>query len=416
MALLYHCYNFLRLEIILDLIFVQYRGWWPLRRERCPSPMPEHWRAARWPARAPRRKLPGWRRHWPCPGRRCRSRCRARGVAIGIGMPPCTVTPREKPMSFIAICPWSWYMVTIASTSFAFRKMVSAGYMPTTGRPSARAFSTVGPITSSSSRPKLPFSPLCGLRPHTAMRGASTPARISVAWTRRMASRMRSSVIRLGDLLQRHMAGDAAGPQPVQRVDLADRPGGLEQDLGEPVGLVGMADAGQVQPVLVQRREAHAVGDAGDGELGGLAQRVERVAPAIGGGDRPLEGRLRGAAIVEQHRHAGGEGRTTLLGEAVVEAHPGDPHALLQLAAIGDQQDVGGSAILFAGQQAGDDLRADAGGIAEGEGDAGLHGLLLQTAHCGGNPPPRTVFGFAGGQAFAATLPAAVAPKKAASW
>jgi len=29
------------------------------------------------------------------------------GVVIGIGRPPCTVTPREKPISLIAICPWS---------------------------------------------------------------------------------------------------------------------------------------------------------------------------------------------------------------------------------------------------------------------------------------------------------------------
>ena len=29
------------------------------------------------------------------------------GVVMGIGKPPCTVTPREKPINLIAICPWS---------------------------------------------------------------------------------------------------------------------------------------------------------------------------------------------------------------------------------------------------------------------------------------------------------------------
>jgi len=37
------------------------------------------------------------------------------GVVIGIGRPPCTVTPRLKPISLMAIWPWSWYMVTTPS-------------------------------------------------------------------------------------------------------------------------------------------------------------------------------------------------------------------------------------------------------------------------------------------------------------
>ena len=55
-------------------------------------------------------------------------------VVVGTGSPPATVTPRQKPISFMAICPWSWYIVTVASTSRApsslgraRRKMVSAG-------------------------------------------------------------------------------------------------------------------------------------------------------------------------------------------------------------------------------------------------------------------------------------------------
>jgi len=30
------------------------------------------------------------------------------GMQIGNGNPPSSVTPRSKPMSFIAIRPWSW--------------------------------------------------------------------------------------------------------------------------------------------------------------------------------------------------------------------------------------------------------------------------------------------------------------------
>ena len=37
------------------------------------------------------------------------------GVVMGMGRPPCTVTPRSKPISFIAIWPWSWYIVTTPS-------------------------------------------------------------------------------------------------------------------------------------------------------------------------------------------------------------------------------------------------------------------------------------------------------------
>jgi hypothetical protein len=36
-------------------------------------------------------------------------------VATGTGRPPCSVTPRSNPISFIAICPWSWYIDTTAS-------------------------------------------------------------------------------------------------------------------------------------------------------------------------------------------------------------------------------------------------------------------------------------------------------------
>src|SRR5262249_52932118 len=63
------------------------------------------------------------------------------GVVPGKGRPAASVTPRSKPSSFIAIWPWSWYMVTTASNSpaRARTKTVSAGIGPRASRPSSRA-------------------------------------------------------------------------------------------------------------------------------------------------------------------------------------------------------------------------------------------------------------------------------------
>ncbi|MNP45473.1 hypothetical protein D3C76_1393990 [compost metagenome] len=105
------------------------------------------------------------------------------GVVIGMGRPPWTVTPREKPINLIAICPWSWYIVTTASKALAspwtLRKIVSPGYGPSAAIPNAWAERTAGPMMSSSSRPNEPLSPLCGFKPQTPMRGFSRPLRLS---------------------------------------------------------------------------------------------------------------------------------------------------------------------------------------------------------------------------------------------
>src|SRR5262249_41564345 len=59
------------------------------------------------------------------------------GVVTGNGSPAASVTPRSKPSSFIAIWPWSWYMVTTASNSPARARTntVSAGTGPRASRP-----------------------------------------------------------------------------------------------------------------------------------------------------------------------------------------------------------------------------------------------------------------------------------------
>ena len=63
---------------------------------------------------------------------------------------------------------------------------VSPGQGPDASIPSVRAVATAGAIISISSRPNMPSSPACGLRPATATRGAAIPK----ARPARAASRM----------------------------------------------------------------------------------------------------------------------------------------------------------------------------------------------------------------------------------
>src|SRR5262245_32692439 len=122
------------------------------------------------------------------------------GVQIGKRKPPRNVTPRSKPISFIAIWSWSWYIVSTASNApfLARRKTVSAGNGPSTQMPSRLPASTTGAITSISSRPKLPPSPACGLSPATAMRGRAKPALRMQASVKLNARKIRSLVKRAG--------------------------------------------------------------------------------------------------------------------------------------------------------------------------------------------------------------------------
>ena len=114
----------------------------------------------------------------------------------GMGSPPSSVTPREKPSSLIAIWPWSWYMVTTESKtpSRARSQTVSEGNGPLASIPSLRASATAGAMTSISSRPKAPPSPACGFRAATAMRGGENPARRICASASPIASSTRTRV------------------------------------------------------------------------------------------------------------------------------------------------------------------------------------------------------------------------------
>ena len=125
------------------------------------------------------------------------------GLVRTIGSPTVTFTALSHPRSFTGIRPWSWYMATTRSQSPAAAAMntVSAGNGPCASIPVRRAASIAGPMMRCSSSPNMPFSPACGLRPQTAMRGLAIPNCLQNWWprsigscTRPMVSTLRTSI------------------------------------------------------------------------------------------------------------------------------------------------------------------------------------------------------------------------------
>ena len=82
-----------------------------------------------------------------------------------------------KPTTFNGIWPWSWYMATTISYQppLALENTVSGGTGPSALMPSAFAASIAGMISSISSLPNRPCSPLCGFRPATPILGSLIP-------------------------------------------------------------------------------------------------------------------------------------------------------------------------------------------------------------------------------------------------
>ena len=157
------------------------------------------------------------------------------------------------------------------------------------------------PMTSISSRPNEPLSPLCGLRPHTAMRGCAMPAPAIALAMSSMPRVTPSAVICVGHVAQRDVRRDARGPQAVEHVELAHR--AVESSCSAnqcSSSLVRMP--GQVQRVLVERRKQHRIGHAALHRMQAERQRVEAVAAALGRADAALERAARVAAKVEQQR------------------------------------------------------------------------------------------------------------------
>src|SRR6266498_3048191 len=95
------------------------------------------------------------------------------GAARRKGRPSVTATPSSGLSSLTGIWPWSWYIATTRSAwpARARGNSVSADSGPCASMPRARASATAGLMTASSSAPRIPCSPACGLSPATATRG-----------------------------------------------------------------------------------------------------------------------------------------------------------------------------------------------------------------------------------------------------
>ena len=232
-------------------------------------------RQGRTPAAGPRR----WRRS----GRRCRTPCRCAQVATGTGRPPCSVTPLSKPMSFIAIWPWSWYIVTTASKSprRAATNTVSEGIGPARRRCPARArlrdrrrddVDLLAPDRAA----------VAGVR----IEAGDGDARLRATGGDEVAvhdlDRLDHAVgrDRVGDLAQRHVRRHPRRPQLAGDVELGDESLARRSAPAACAARPRACMPGQPQRVLVERREHDAVDFAGGGRLGRGLQRRQRGAPS----------------------------------------------------------------------------------------------------------------------------------------
>ncbi len=223
---------------------------------------------------------------------------------------------------------------------------------------------------SSSSRPKLPLSPLCGFSPQTPMRGRARPLRRSASSIRRIAPPYPLLAEQARHLGQGYVGGHPRGPEVVEDVELAER-ATEPQALGEPVQLVAVVHAGHVQRGLVQRAEEDRVGPAAAGQFEGQREGFQAVAATDGARFAAWE--LVPALAepgMQQWRGVGEIQGFQRVDAPVGEFAAGDAHAAAHFRFVGDQHDVRLLAHLGVGQQAGDQFRADAGRIAQDHGQS----------------------------------------------
>ncbi|MNF85511.1 hypothetical protein D3C84_679100 [compost metagenome] len=181
------------------------------------------------------------------------------------------------------------------------------------------------------------------------------------------------------DFGQGHVGGHPRRPQIVEHVEFAERPVEIQQ-LGKPVQFVVVRHAGHVQRGLVQRPEQDRIGGPGFGQAQGLLQRVEAVATAnhTGLAAREFTDRLT-AKVVEQWRVIDKLQRLQSLHATIRKLGPGDAHATTHFGFVGDQDHVGLAAHVGLGEQACNQLRANARRVTEDHGDSGFfHASLLK--------------------------------------
>ncbi|MNT37945.1 hypothetical protein D3C72_1741120 [compost metagenome] len=161
------------------------------------------------------------------------------------------------------------------------------------------------------------------------------------------------------------------------------------QVLGEPVQFIAVGHAGHVQRGLVQRAEQDGIRAAGGGQAQRHLQGVQAVAAAHHAGLAARKRPFGGTAEVVEQRDLVGEFQLVQGGHRPVgKLATGYLHALAHFRLVGDQQHPGPAAHFGLGQQPGDQLRADAGGVAQDHGDSGKAGIahavvLMSVAPCG---------------------------------
>ena len=202
------------------------------------------------------------------------------------------------------------------------------------------------------------------------MRGAALPARRSASCSMRDRLGDAFGAEQSRDVLERNVRGDARSPELLEHVELAAGAVML-QHRREPAQLVLLLHASGAQRRLVERREAHGVDFTVLREVEREAQRVEHEGavrrPRVRGPERgripavPLQARHRqrrlGCVTPRHRRQIELDSRACRRG---VEAH-----------ALRDEPDARIGQRTAIGEHLGDQLGADAGGVAGDECDGG---------------------------------------------
>ena len=142
------------------------------------------------------------------------------------------------------------------------------------------------------------------------------------------------------------------------------------KQLAEIVQLIGVLHAAGAQRRLVQRREAHRIGNAALAQVETQCQAVKHVPPIL------LSDRAHGevAFIHVRPVHDTRPRRRAYSGTKVeIDVHFRAAHAVVEHRAAADQQDVGRLLRGAVSEELRDELRPDTGGVAGEQCDRRLH-------------------------------------------
>ena len=168
-------------------------------------------------------------------------------------------------------------------------------------------------------------------------------------------------------LADRDVGGDPGSPEPGEDVEFAG--GALEaQFLGEPAQFILFRHAAEFEAGLVQRGEENGFHLTGVGHGHGALELVEGAGAGLPG---HLLGRNRlgrGRIVIQENREP------RLGGVAERNFDAGCLGCRFEFGCVGEDVDLGHPGGFGFGQQLDGQFRADAGGVAEGECDAGERG------------------------------------------